>query len=98
MPRGKGDKIMKLHLKVLEGEEQNIITELNALCGENIKLDPYEHFIDVEIETTYESGLCAIFSEKHYLKGDYRIVLFKGANRDEQVEIPLKFIDCLFGL
>ena len=97
--KAKGDIKMTLHLRVLDGEEQKIIADLIALCGtENVKLDYYKPFIDVQIETTYESGFCALFSEAHYLRGDYRILFFKTSNTQEQVSIPLKFIDCIYSL
>ena len=86
-------------MKVLEGEEQKIIADLIDLCGEdNVEVIAYKNFLSLEINTSFESGLCAIFSEKHYLLEDYRICVYKNNNHDEQVEIPLKFIDCLFGL
>lgn len=91
---------MTLHLRVLDGEEQKIITDLIALCGgENVETKYYGHaFVDVSIETTWRSGFCAMFSEAHYLEGDYRICLFKSSNHKEQVSIPLKFIDCIYSL
>ena len=90
---------MNLHLRVLDGEEQKIIADLIALCGaDKVELDYYKPFIEVKIETTYKSGFCAYFSEDHYLDGDYRILLFKTSNHEEQVIIPLKFIDCIYSL
>lgn len=100
MRKQKGDIKMTLHLKVLDGEEQKIITDLIALCGaENVKMKYYgDTFVDVYIETTYESGFCAFFSEACYGEGDYRISLFKSSNHAEEVSIPLKFIDCVYSL
>ena len=90
---------MTLHLRVLDGEEQKIITDLIALCGaENVKLDYYKPFIEVKIDTTFRDDFMALFSEKHYLDGDYRICICKRDNHDEEVDIPLKFIDCIYSL
>lgn len=89
---------MELHLRYLEGEEQKVIADLIHLCGDKIKLEPYSYFVVVKIETTYESGLNALFAEKHLFDGDYRIVVFKREDHKQEVDIPLKFIDCLFGL
>ena len=89
---------MTLYLRVLDGEEQKIIEELRCLCGENIKVVKYSCFYDIHICTNYESGFCALLSEAHYLRGDYRILLFKTSDDKEQVSIPLKFIDCIYSL
>ena len=90
---------MTLHLRVLEGEEQKIITDLIALCGaENVELDYYKVFIEVKIDTTFRSDYMALFSEKHYLAGDYRVCICKRDNQDEEVDIPLKLIDCIYSL
>ena len=98
--KAKGDIKMTLHLRVLDGEEQKIITDLIALCGaENVETKYYgDTFVDIRIATSYNSGFCAFFSEAHYLQGDYRIILFKSSNHEEAVSIPLKFIDCIYSL
>ena len=89
---------MTLHLRVLDGEEQKIIEELRCFCGENIKVVNYTNFYDIHICTKYESGFSALFSEKHYLDGDYRLLLFKREDHTKEVSIPLKFIDCIYSL
>lgn len=90
---------MTLHLRVLNGEEQKIITDLIALCGaENVELDYYNPFIEVKIDTTFRSDYMALFSEDHYGDGDYRICICERHNHDNEVNIPLKFIDCIYSL
>ena len=90
---------MTLHLKVLNGEEQKIITDLIALCGaENVELDYYKPFIEVKIGTTYRDDYMALFSEDHYGDGDYRILICEKKNHTNEVNIPLKFIDCIYSL
>lgn len=90
---------MTLHLKVLNGEEQKIITDLIALCGaENVKLDYYKVFIDIHIDTSFDSNYLALFSEAHYGCEDYRLSVYEKANHDNDVSIPLKFIDCIYSL
>ena len=88
---------MKAHLKNIEGV-MPIVSQLRVLCGENIKIKPLENFIEIEIDTRFESRIGAIFSEEGYETGNYRICVYNRDQHENEVNIPLKFIDCLFGL
>ena len=88
---------MKAHLKNIEGV-MPIVSQLRVLCGEHIEVNTFSNFIQVEIKTGLESHIGAIFSEEGYETGNYRICVYDRNEHENEINIPLKFIDCLFGL
>lgn len=88
---------MKVHLKVKEGID-DLIVDLQVLCGDKMKYNIYSSMIELEIDTSYEADLGCIFSEKHYDNNDYRLCVYKRSEHSKEVNIPLDYIILILGL
>ena len=89
---------MYLHLRIDNDEGKNLIEKLKNFCGDKLTIQGGEVLADVRVETTYESGLCAYFSEKHYGEKDYGIRIFRSENHEDDLFIPVELINTIFGL
>lgn len=88
---------MTTHLRTKNGTTE-LILKLKEFCGDNFKLQDYEVFIEVKVDTSYNTNIAAFFTEDRYMTGNYGIRLFKRSNHDEDFFIPLEFIDCIYDL
>ncbi len=88
---------MNIHLKAETGYKE-IIDQLTALTKGDIKIEDYNLFFDITIDTSIDGDYLSIVQEKHYSHGDYVLQIWSKSDRNHQVYIPFKFIDCIFKL
>lgn len=88
---------MKAHLKTKTGTTE-LIQRLKEFCGNNFKYEDYKVFSEVEVDTKYDTDIAAFITEDVYMSGNYGIRLFKRSNHNEDLFIPLEFIDCIYCL
>ena len=90
---------MNLHLGTNKDGWKFYLGQIKNFVGEELqKCEDYRLFFSIEVNTKFDSSVCAIFTEQAYGKGDYGIMLFKRANHEEQIFIPVKYVDTIFGL